>query len=143
MNTPLNMSTPQSTLNNPNIAFNWVYDDILHGSVSIEESEQDDIRPVNRRLLFDEDLRNLDQDHIANNILNIRNIVQSDYEELCAKDEICPICYGDFKSDNSRVICKLGCSHYFHTECMFTFCSHVTNQNHNSRAKCPLCRVIC
>lgn len=86
-----------------------------------------------RRLNF-YDLTN-DENSVRNQHLNSLMLIDlCELQQLVDKDEYCSICLKNYETNLSTSnVCKLGCSHHFHTNCLSQWmASHHT---------CPLCRT--
>lgn len=92
----------------------------------------DGITHYARRLNFD---GCIDENMDRNQDLNSLTLVGlSEVQQLVDKDECCSICLKNYETNLSTSnVCKLGCSHHFHTNCLSQWmASHHT---------CPLCRT--
>jgi len=94
------------------------------------------IENVARTLNFD-DIDNIDADDDTIGEQNLNQLIPIDLNELqqlATTDECCSICLEHYETNLSTPnICRLGCSHHFHTNCL--------NQWLITHHTCPLCRT--
>ena len=108
----------------------------INNTIDIDEikTESDNIHNTEDQNMNRNDLTN-DENSVRNQHLNSLMLIDlCEIQQLVDKDECCSICLKNYETNLSTSnVCKLGCSHHFHTNCLSQWmASHHT---------CPLCRT--